>query len=397
MMKMKGDGMPQSNSPASARDQDNLSAVRWCRYLVRACYVAIAVNLAVLIAVWYFFAFGHPGVDHASYWAKYIILPTLVMLGANLAADYLVRSRRFSVTAKEYVTLFLILILCAMVSLIHSIVAVLLASFIIPVLVSTIFSNLRMTTVIYALSQAFLILGAVNMRFFSARAFEHWIWMEALTASGLLAAAYLLARVLVQHGAASIMAISYFAHSNLSLEEKLNLDPLTGIYNRRAYDELLPRLMRESRLNRQPLTIVALDIDDFKQVNDIYGHSAGDRALLMLVELLRQEMPESSVLFRIGGDEFILVFKDYTAEEAFIVCRNLLSALRGACLPEAKGLELSFSCGIAGMSEALAQPESLFQAADAALYSAKNKGKKRIVMYEGQWRMPIPAQKTASD
>ncbi|MDD4080583.1 MAG: GGDEF domain-containing protein [Eubacteriales bacterium] len=384
--------MAQRKNPVAAREKDTLSAERWCRYLVKACYVAIIVNLAVLIAVWHLFSFGQPGVDQGAYWINFIILPSALMLLANATADLLVRSRRIAIAVKEYVALLLILLLCAAVTFIHRIAAVLLASFIIPVLVSALFSNLRMTSVIYALSQGLLILGAVNMHHTSTRVFEQWIWLEALAASGLLSAAYLLARVLAQYGAASILVIRSITHDNLTLEEKLDLDPLTGLYNRRAYDQALPRLIKESRQDQAPLTIVALDIDDFKRANDVYGHAAGDRVLLMLTEILRQEAPENSKLFRIGGDEFILLFRDYTVDEAVIVCRGLLSIAQGACLPSAKGLELSFSCGIAGLSGELNEPDKLFQAADAALYLAKNHGKKRIFVHEDKALAPVSAR-----
>jgi diguanylate cyclase (GGDEF)-like protein len=374
MMKKEGHG--------AAREKDILSAERWCRFLVKTCYVAIAVNLAVLIVAWYFFTLGKPGVNQGEYWAKFIILPAVLMLAASLAADHIVNSRRFSIIVKEYAALLLVLLLCAAVTFVHRIAAVLLASFIIPILVSTIFSNLKMTNVIYALSQALMILGAVNMQASNARMYEQWIWIEALAASGLLAVAYLLARVLAQYGAASILVIRNITHDKLTLEEKLNLDPLTGLNNRRAYDQALPRLIQESRQNKALLSIVALDIDNFKRVNDVYGHAMGDRVLLILTEILRQEMPENSEMFRIGGDEFMLLFRDCSVDKSAIVCQSLLSIAQGACLPDAQGLELSFSCGIAGLSDTLSEPDKLFQAADAALYLAKNHGKKRIVMHD---------------
>lgn len=340
------------------------------------------VNLVVLIAVWYFFAFPQAGVNHLSYWISFIILPSLGMLAANILADFLVRSNRLPLINKEYITLFLILFFCVFLCLVHSIVAVLLGVFIIPVLISTVFSNKKLTRLTFILSQVFLLLSGLKMHLFSTRVFDFWIWLEMLTAYGLLLAAYLLAKVLIIYGQDSISNLNHIYDDKLSLEKQLQLDHLTGLNNRKAYDEVLPQLIEECRAANLPLSIAVLDLDDFKQINDIYGHVTGDRALLKLAEIFRRNMPENTYVFRVGGEEFVLLFRDYHVDEAAKICESLLFLIRSSSLPEMNGEEVTFSCGVAGMGAHLADPVSLFKAADSALYSAKNNGKNQIVVYD---------------
>jgi len=369
-----------SKKPMTVKEKDLLSAERWCRYFISVCYACIIVNLVVLIAVWYFFAFNKAGTDPIRYWTIYIILPSSVMLIANVVAHFLVLSKKIPTSAKEYISMLLILFFCTYLCFTYSIVAVLMASFIVPVFVSTIFSNTRMTAITYALSQILLVLIGMEMYFFSTRTFGYWIWIEMLVASGLLIASYLLARVFIVYGKDNISKFRDIYNDKISLEEQLNLDPLLGLYNRKAYNEFLPQLMMECRRKNLPLSIAILDLDNFKRINDLYGHASGDRVLLKFAEILKKNVPDNIYAFRVGGEEFVLLFEGYAVDEADKVCDNLLSITRAASLPELKDEMITFSGGIAGMNRDYTDPEGLFKAADAALYSAKNSGKNKIII-----------------
>jgi len=364
------------------KNRNVMNAERWCRYFISASYKVILINVAVLIAVWYFFASDNPAIDQGKYWVNYIILPSLGMLVATFLADFLVRSDRLPLIAKEYITQFLILFFCVYLCFVHSIVAVLLAVFIVPVLISTIFSNMKMTRLTFILSLIFLLLSGLKMHLVSTRDFDFWIWVELITAYGLLIVSYLLAKVLIVYGQDSISNLNHIYDDKLSLEKQLQLDHLTGLNNRKAYDEVLPQLIAECRTANLPLSIAVLDLDDFKQINDIYGHVTGDRALLKLTGIFRRNMPENTYVFRVGGEEFVLLFRDYHVDEAAKICESLLFLIRSSSLPEMNGEEVTFSCGVAGMDAHLADPVSLFKAADSALYSAKNNGKNQVVMYD---------------
>lgn len=371
--------MRSDRNSAIIRNKADRGPEYWCRQLVSACYITIVINLVVLIVIWYFFAFNKEGHDPIAYWVNYIILPSSVMLIANIAADRLVRVDRIPLAAKESITILLMLFFSMLLCVQHKIVAALLTSFIMPVLLSTLYANMRMTRWTYFLAQVLLVLSSLRMHFAAGRDFGFWIWVEMITASGLLLASYLLAKVLIVYGRDRISNINRVQKDNLDLEEELKLDPLTGLYNRKAYDEYLPRIMEECRLTNTDLSIAVLDIDDFKQINDVYGHTAGDRVLLRFAAVLRKIGNGKICVFRVGGEEFVLLFQGYSVREAAGVCEAVLATMKEATLPELNGGTITFSGGVAGMRDEETDPIALFEAADAVLYSAKYSGKSRIM------------------
>lgn len=161
-------------------------------------------------------------------------------------------------------------------------------------------------------------------------------------------------------------------------------DPLTGLGNRRHFDrrctELLPALQRDG----EPMALVLLDIDHFKIINDTHGHAAGDRALVALAGLLRENTRSRDVLARYGGEEFVIVLPGMTPAQAREVCERLRERVATctdfcAQVPE---LRMTVSLGLAVTSPWPDAPafaiEALMQTADLALYRAKHAGRNRL-------------------
>lgn len=167
----------------------------------------------------------------------------------------------------------------------------------------------------------------------------------------------------------SELIAAQLSHANLFEAESRDSrsDALTGLPNRRAFEERLPvELSRFSRSGR-PLSLVLLDLDGFKGVNDRLGHPAGDEVLCEIAAILRESRMADDC-FRIGGDEFAILMPGTTAEEAEIASRRLAEAVRAAKL-SAGGIGVSF--GIA-TSESI-DGEALVASADQALLAAKNR------------------------
>jgi diguanylate cyclase (GGDEF)-like protein len=144
------------------------------------------------------------------------------------------------------------------------------------------------------------------------------------------------------------------------LDDLARTDALTGLPNRRAWQEMLQRESALSRRSGQPLAIALLDLDRFKHYNDLHGHLAGDRLLLSATAGWRSTLRETDVLARWGGDEFVLLLPNCNAEQT----EALLSRMQVAC-PSAP-----FSAGVAE-SDGHEPPETLLAVADEALYRAK--------------------------
>ena len=152
-------------------------------------------------------------------------------------------------------------------------------------------------------------------------------------------------------------------------------DPLTGCYNRRHIDERLPPEVVRAERYQRPLTVVFLDIDHFKQVNDIHGHAEGDRVLVELAGVLRAQFAGSGMAARYGGEEFVILLPDTPLAQAELQCQYLREAV--ALLP--MGLPVTISLGLAAHRPGESAQETL-RRADAALYQAKAQGRDRVVV-----------------
>jgi diguanylate cyclase (GGDEF)-like protein len=153
-------------------------------------------------------------------------------------------------------------------------------------------------------------------------------------------------------------------------------DPLTGLPNRRVFMRDLEREVDRANRYRHPLTLVIGDVDDFKLINDTYGHPAGDRALCEVADALRAGLRASDGAFRLGGDEFALLLPETTAEEAAAVVRRLEAGFRASASEAFAGLRMS--CGFATTGGDCTDTETLIKAADAALYAFKRtRGERR--------------------
>ncbi len=171
-------------------------------------------------------------------------------------------------------------------------------------------------------------------------------------------------------------------------------DSLTGLFNHSVTQELLVREVARARRNSQPLSVVLLDIDHFKQVNDRYGHQVGDQVLKSLARLLRQRLRSTDVIGRYGGEEFLIVMPETRSINAAMVVDSLRERFtRIEHQPDGKSLRVSFSAGIAEWS-AGTDASALIEKADAALYEAKRNGRNQVVVASEQLP-PQPQRRVA--
>ncbi len=165
------------------------------------------------------------------------------------------------------------------------------------------------------------------------------------------------------------------------LERTSNTDDLTGLANRREALTALGRQMAAERRHGRPLSLAILDIDHFKQVNDTFGHPAGDEVLRRVAHLAIEIMREQDLVGRLGGEEFVIILPDTDARAAMIACDRLrreiaASALR---LEDGRTLSITLSVGIAQMEPGHVQ-QTLIARADDALYRAKAAGRDRVLL-----------------
>lgn len=159
-------------------------------------------------------------------------------------------------------------------------------------------------------------------------------------------------------------------------------DGLTGLHNRRYLDTQLRTLFARAKVRGRPLTICITDIDRFKQVNDVYGHDAGDEVLKEFSGRIRSTVRGADLACRFGGEEFVVVMPDTPADVAASVAERLRGMIEARPFQLRSGetpLMLTASMGIATIGPGVETPEQLLKQADRALYEAKNSGRNRVV------------------
>jgi len=156
-------------------------------------------------------------------------------------------------------------------------------------------------------------------------------------------------------------------------------DPLTGLLNRRYIEARLLEEVRRSNRHGFPMSFMMLDVDSFKSYNDSFGHPAGDEALKMVGNVIRQTLRGADVAARFGGEEFAILLPQTTATEAAAIAERIRSNIQNARFPHRR---VTASIGIASCSAELCASSDLIDAADRALYDAKRRGRNRVRAFE---------------
>lgn len=213
-------------------------------------------------------------------------------------------------------------------------------------------------------------------------------WQKALTlgtvvlilCGGILTLTWLLRRELAQR----IAAEARTAQVNVALQTLAITDPLTGLWNRRRFDEVLARDVRRAARRALPLSLLMVDADCFKAFNDRYGHQRGDEALKLIARSMSEILGDRNAsLYRIGGEEFAVILPDTDLPGAETVALRLRDAVAARAEPHEASPHRIVTVSIGGAdlaSLASADPAILFEAADAALYEAKSRGRNTIGM-----------------
>jgi len=176
----------------------------------------------------------------------------------------------------------------------------------------------------------------------------------------------------------SVQDVTDFVMYEHKLIQMAKIDGLTGIYNRRYLDSRLTEEIERSRRHGNPLSILLLDIDHFKKINDTHGHLCGDYALRKISELLQELVRTSDILGRYGGEEFLCILPETPHEQAVVLaerCREQIATKPLAC--EDHQARITISIGVTGQhrDDTL---DSIIKRADDALYQAKREGRNRV-------------------
>jgi len=170
-------------------------------------------------------------------------------------------------------------------------------------------------------------------------------------------------------------------------------DTLTGLYNRRYFEERLEVDAQKSFYSGTPLSLVMVDIDHFKKINDTFGHTEGDQVLCKISSLLKTSVRKKDTVARYGGEEFILILPEAGLEESFVIAERIRRQVENTSFEVGQAqVKLTLSMGISNFpSHRAKSKEDLVKMADQALYDAKRGGRNKVCIFSGksaQWTVP---------
>jgi diguanylate cyclase (GGDEF)-like protein len=214
-------------------------------------------------------------------------------------------------------------------------------------------------------------------------------WMDLLGEEFVLivpALFFLVAVLILFTGTLALETATEFIRFS-KIERESIIDHLTGVYNRRYLDKRIASEAIRAQRYGMPLSMMMIDIDHFKAVNDRYGHQAGDRALKSLGELLIKKVRVTDVVARYGGEEIAVLAIQTAISDTFDLAERLREAVETSIMVPAdenehrEAIRMTVSIGVAGLDQHLFDSQDMIRKADMALYQAKNEGRNRVIKY----------------
>jgi diguanylate cyclase (GGDEF)-like protein len=177
---------------------------------------------------------------------------------------------------------------------------------------------------------------------------------------------------------------------NKALEETVDVEPMTGLKNRRFFERRIEEEFQRSVRYNHPLSLLSFDIDHFKLINDSHGHPLGDMAIKEIGKIMTREMRSTDHLVRMGGEEFVVILPDTETNGALILAERLRAAVeKNRLLVDGITISMTISVGVSVVDN---QPDAktLVKHADIALYFAKNNGRNRVALYDPDIMQGMP-------
>lgn len=349
-------------------------------YLMKTNAIFIAVIALIEIGV--FSVLDQPlsmNSTRERYIIMHILIPFVCMFLVVLCATILLRYWKVREQVKNSIPIVTMTIICFVLSVIHNNFPELLSSFSIPILITVSYCNQTMSKIIFLFSllaqQAAIILLSRDSNIEDTHLLH-----KAMISGMILVMAYISVRILINFENQKKKLLSESIQKQSELEEELMIDGLTSLYNHRAFEELLRQCVEDASMEGHQILLAVIDIDDFKLINDDYGHEHGNIVLSRLGKIIRDSCGVEGTPARYGGEEFAVIFKDLEPFYAIDRMKKILHTFHGIKFVKLNGQKVSFSCGIVSYQKG-ETPHEFFHRADKAMYEAKKQGK-NCVIYE---------------
>lgn len=340
-------------------------------------YIFIAFAIMILEIIVYFLMKSQAlkSLFFDNYFLAYLILPTSVNALSIVVMILIERSDRFKERQKNASTVYGLYFMALNVSCVHSYFWAVSCCLTLPMLVSCIYGDRRLmrSSVITAFFSLFVSAIVSN--------FEHgdvsFVALNSSVTFIMIVVAYMLGSVMIDYSEENIKEIENRIVKEHVFKERLKRDQMTGLLNQNTFYEDLEKEVEYAEQNDVVFALAIIDIDNFKHVNDTYGHEYGDIVLKKLSRIMTGCCDVDASIYRYGGEEFAIIFKNKTKMQAKATMDQVLRKFREAKYRFTNEM-ITLSCGICDYNGGSAK--YMFRKSDAALYEAKQTGKNRIVV-----------------
>ena len=342
-------------------------------------------NLLCMLVVFFsevlmFFVFKATGTLTYSapvYLLRFLLLPSVFYALIALGGWFALRRLDERGRAINYVPIVQLTLLCCVICCFHHVFSATACSYCLPIFSTIIFNDKKMLRNIFLLSLVCLILAQLAGPVISSEKSKYFL-AEFLVSFVFLLGSGIVCAVLARFLQDRSNAIQEIHRKQMETVEQLNLDQKTGLYGSTAFFNRLDQIVSSAE-GKSRLGLAVLDIDDFKRINDTYGHVKGDEVLVSLAGIMKNLCGKRYLPVRFGGEEFALVFTNGTPQEYFDFTDTLredFSRMKYSFTGE----RVTLSAGLAIWESGLSC-EALFDRADKAMYLAKSSGKNRTCIY----------------
>lgn len=352
----------------------------WNRLLLHAYWIIILCTV-LLELLYLFFSTDMPT---GTFVRMYIVRPTATLTVALLLAEAGVRYLRPK--HHDYILISASAFLGVIVALIHSSLPYLLFLLFFPIMISIFYFQFKKLIFAFATTIVSLVLlKASSPAFGSTVGIIDLITIATVLAvyGGIAVGVLARGREVLRNLRASYESNQELLVRSIVMDKLAKTDTLTETYNHMAYHEFIDELVAHADEGRLRLHLAIMDIDNFKKVNDTYGHRAGDTVLREVASIAKAKAGANDIVARYGGEEFTLVFTDKSFADVYASVEDIRTTIGSIGHSALNGNTVTVSIGLHSYTPGMGK-ESLFVGADEALYEAKHSGKNRTILAENE-------------
>lgn len=334
--------------------------------------VIFIVCFAEIIMYFFFRKEGMLETSAGVYFIKYVVAPTGINLLTVATGYRLIQSGRISESWKNDIPLYCMIVFSFVIAVVHTRFAISASIFGIPVLVSVVYGEERTTKRITCVSLLFALLSLIVPPY-DSKASQLESGINKMLGMGLVIGAYFISKAMLYYMNQKNEELKKSTAERRVLKENLKRDAMTGLFNHVEFYRYLEETIKQGL---PEIYVAVMDIDDFKKVNDTYGHEKGNDVLIELSQLLQKECGKRSHISRYGGEEFAVIFTGSGQKDVVNILEKIRNKLTDSTLSE-HHVRISISVGVAGYEPGM-NAQELFERADEAMYLAKRRGKNQV-------------------